>query len=188
MLNSLLYLNDYMRLPPERTPLEILDNPDWFPYFKDCIGAIDGSHIPAHVPSAERDRYRNRKGFLSQNVLAACTFGLRFCYVLSGWEGSAHDARVLQDAREKGFVIPEDKYYLGDAGYGLSSSVLTPYRGVRYHLQEYRRSNQRYVLVCDELLERAGPLTRCTGRRMHRNFSIFVTPPSGMRLSAFSAL
>ena len=28
------------------------------------------------------------------------------------------------------------KYYLGDAGYGLSKYVLTPYRGVRYHLVE----------------------------------------------------
>lgn len=35
---------------------------------------------------------------MSQNVLAACNFDLEFIYVLSGWEGSAHDAKVLNDA------------------------------------------------------------------------------------------
>ena len=29
------------------------------------------------------------------------------------------------------------KYYLGDAGFPLKSGLLTPYRGVRYHLKEY---------------------------------------------------
>ncbi|XP_047162616.1 protein ALP1-like [Vigna umbellata] len=31
------------------------------------------------------------------------------------------------------------KYYLGDAGFMLKNIVLTPYRGVRYHLKEYTR-------------------------------------------------
>ena len=68
------------------------------PYFKDCIGALDGTHIEAHVSLSEQPRYRNRKGTLSQNVLAACNFDLSFVYVLPGWEGSAHDGRVLSDA------------------------------------------------------------------------------------------
>jgi hypothetical protein len=29
------------------------------------------------------------------------------------------------------------KYYLGDAGFMLKKGVITPYRGVRYHLKEY---------------------------------------------------
>ena len=29
------------------------------------------------------------------------------------------------------------KYYLGDAGFMLKRQILTPYRGVRYHLKEY---------------------------------------------------
>ena len=36
----------------------------------------------------------------------------------------------------------EGKYYLGDAGYGLSKLVLTPYRGVRYHLREFEVNGQ----------------------------------------------
>ncbi|KAI3834535.1 hypothetical protein MKW92_015111, partial [Papaver armeniacum] len=51
-----------------------------------CIGAIDGTHIPAMVSEDEQDVYRNRKGFISQNVLVACSFDLQFQYVLAGWE------------------------------------------------------------------------------------------------------
>lgn len=50
------------------------------------------------ISGKDSSSYRNRKGQLSQNVLAACNFDLEFIYVLSGWEGSAHDAKVLQDA------------------------------------------------------------------------------------------
>ena len=42
-------------------------------------------------------------------MLAAISFDLKFTYVLAGWEGSAHDSRVLNDAliRPRGFSIPE---------------------------------------------------------------------------------
>lgn len=63
---------------------------------QDCIGIIDGLHIPAHVPAKDQSRFRNRKGVLSQNVLAACTFDLQFIFVYPGWEGSAADSRVLR--------------------------------------------------------------------------------------------
>ena len=41
-------------------------------------------------------------------MLAAISFGLKFTYVLAGWESSAHDSRVLNDAfaRSGGFSIP----------------------------------------------------------------------------------
>ena len=52
---------------------------------------------------------------------------MQFCYVLSGWEGIAHNGRVLAYAFDKDFKIPERKYYLGDAGYGLSKQVLVPF-------------------------------------------------------------
>jgi DDE superfamily endonuclease len=53
---------------------------------------------------------------------------MEFVYVLAGWEGSAHDVRVLEDAQlSYGFVIPKGKYWLGDAGYTNSKFVLSPY-------------------------------------------------------------
>lgn len=44
----------------------------------------------------DQARYRNRKQVISQNVFVACTFSMRFTYVLVGWEGSAHDGRLLR--------------------------------------------------------------------------------------------
>jgi DDE superfamily endonuclease len=68
---------------------------------------------------------------------------MRFRYILAGWEGSAHDGRVLQDAQTKHeFCTPKGKYWLGDAGYGCTEFVLAPYRGVRYHLKEQRLAGQ----------------------------------------------
>ncbi|KAJ3688955.1 hypothetical protein LUZ61_018119 [Rhynchospora tenuis] len=40
-------------------------------------------------------------------------------------------------------IIPEGKYYLVDAGFMTTSSLITPYRGTRYHLKEYSRNPPR---------------------------------------------
>ncbi|XP_031285456.1 uncharacterized protein LOC116144141 [Pistacia vera] len=45
--------------------LEISTNRKYYPFFKDCIGAIDGKHVYASVPLEFGDRYQNRKGTLS---------------------------------------------------------------------------------------------------------------------------
>jgi len=52
-------------------------------WLKDAVGAIDGTHIAANVPLEEQARYRNRKQVISQNVLVACTFDMKFTYVLA---------------------------------------------------------------------------------------------------------
>ena len=106
-------------------------------YFKNCLGAIDGSHFAIHVSSDDIPRYRNRKGTLSQNVLAACTFSSQFCYVLSGWEGSAADSQIFEDARRRGFHVPDGKFYLADAGFPICDALMVPYRNTRYHLREW---------------------------------------------------
>lgn len=65
------------------------------------------------VPKQKAPSFRNRKGDVSQNVLAACNFDLEFMYVLSGWEGSAHDSKVLNDAltrKTNRLPVPEGTY------------------------------------------------------------------------------
>ncbi|KAF0728661.1 hypothetical protein Ae201684_013619 [Aphanomyces euteiches] len=128
---------------PSWCPNEIQENPKWFPFFKDCIGALDGTHIPAFVPLNEQKPFRNRKGFFSQNVLGVCTFDMRFLYLLAGWEGSSSDGAVLEYAISHGLNIPDGKYFLGDAGYALTRKFITSYRGVRYHLRELTKSRCR---------------------------------------------
>ncbi|XP_024022350.1 uncharacterized protein LOC112091876 [Morus notabilis] len=72
---------------------------------------------------------------------------MKFMYMLSGWEGSAHDARVLESAletQEKKFPIPPPgKFYLVDSGYANTGCFLALYHGCTYHLQEYRARRGR---------------------------------------------
>ena len=73
------------------------------------MGAIDGTYVPANIPVEIQWKFRGQKEGTTQNVLAAITFDLKFIYVLAGWEGSAHDSRVLGDAlsRPNGLKISE---------------------------------------------------------------------------------
>ena len=77
------------------------------------MGAVDGIHIPVMVGVDEQGPFRNKNGLLSQNVLAACSFDLKFHYVLAGWEGSASDLRVLNSAltRRNKLQVPEGITY-----------------------------------------------------------------------------
>ncbi|KAM0881207.1 hypothetical protein ACQ4PT_033092 [Festuca glaucescens] len=125
--------------PSASTPMKIKGSYRWFPYFKDCTGAINGTHITARVPRSQAHAYRGRKHYTSQNVLAAVDFDMRFTYVLAGWEGSAHDATTLADSLERHDVlqVPEGKFYLADAGYACCPGFLPPFRSTRYHLNEF---------------------------------------------------
>lgn len=77
--------------------------------YQDCVGAIDGTHIRVKVFPRDAPRYRGRKDYPTQNVLAACTFDLKFTYVLPGWEGTASDSRIIKNAlrREDNLKIPQ---------------------------------------------------------------------------------
>ncbi|XVF86105.1 hypothetical protein PTKIN_Ptkin18bG0014400 [Pterospermum kingtungense] len=113
-------------------------------WFKGCLGALDGTHIKVHVKLTDIPRYRSRKGNIVTNVLGVCTPNIQFIYVLPGWEGSTADGRVLRDAitRRDGLKIPQGCYYLCDAGYTNGEGFLAPYRGQRYHLNEWRHGHQ----------------------------------------------
>jgi hypothetical protein len=57
----------------------------FYPYFKDCIGALDGTHNPAVLPTDIVAPFRNRKGFVSQNVLGVVNFDMTFCVSNRDW-------------------------------------------------------------------------------------------------------
>ncbi|KAH7841700.1 hypothetical protein Vadar_033186 [Vaccinium darrowii] len=150
-LRAVISMEEHFLKQPEgsQVPLEISASNRFYPYFKDYVGALDGTHVAVKVSSKDAPRYRGRKGYPTLNVLAACTFDLRFTYVLPGWEGTAYDSRIIKNAlaREDKLKIPNGKYYLVDAGYMLRSGLITPYRGVRYHLKEY--SNRPPQNACE---------------------------------------
>ena len=98
---------------------------------------MDGFHVPVVVPIKIQAEFWDRKNQTSTNNLVVVNFDRRITYLLVGWEGSCHDARLLSNARDRGFIIPHGKFVLADAGFRNEKDVLTPYRGVRYHLQEF---------------------------------------------------
>jgi hypothetical protein len=61
-----------------------LRNCRFYPYFKDCIGAIDGTHVPCVVPNDKFVQHLCHKGMTTQNVMAVCDFDMRFTFVLTG--------------------------------------------------------------------------------------------------------
>jgi hypothetical protein len=70
---------------------------------------------------------------------------MQFTYMLSGFQGSAVNARVYHVARLSDFMIPLGKLYLADAGYAACDELLVPYRSVHYHLAEWDRTGLLYV-------------------------------------------
>ncbi|PKA61560.1 hypothetical protein AXF42_Ash018848 [Apostasia shenzhenica] len=75
--------------------------------FKDAIGAIDGTHISAIISSTMHERFINRKGSMSQNVMMAVGFDSMIHFVVAGWGGSAADSIVLRWALENtDFFVP----------------------------------------------------------------------------------
>ncbi|XLR05394.1 uncharacterized protein [Arachis hypogaea] len=104
-----------------------------------CIGALDGTFIDVTVLKSDKSRYRTRKSRISTNVLGVCNQNMNFVYVLSDWKGSASDSRILRDAitQHNGLKILVRCYYLVDAGYTNGREFLSPYRNVRYHVNEW---------------------------------------------------
>lgn len=135
----------YVKLPAstDSTPHPIRTNPKFYPFFKNAIGAMDGTQINCFPPTDDNGASRNRKGGVSQNCLACCSFELMFTFIMSGYEGSAADAYLFYQARVSSLPIPDGKYYIADAGFGACNSLIVPYRGHRYHLAEWGRANIR---------------------------------------------
>ena len=79
--------------------------------FQNCLGAIDGTQISAWAPAEKQTSCRSRKTTITQNVMCVCDFNMLFTFVYSGWEGSAHDSKILLDAltnQEAGFPWPQE--------------------------------------------------------------------------------
>ncbi|KAF5367459.1 hypothetical protein D9758_003825 [Tetrapyrgos nigripes] len=111
------FRSKYLRHPdPDTVHRVILQNPKFYPFFKDCLGAVDGSHFLVRPPASARFPYRDRGGNLSQNILAACDWDMVFSFVMTGWEG-----------------------------FPLCDKLIVPFHNVRYHLCEWEAASIRPV-------------------------------------------
>ncbi|PKI72481.1 hypothetical protein CRG98_007148 [Punica granatum] len=136
------------------------DSDVWDMFIKHCIGAIDGTHVDACMPHANRVPYRDRNADISQNVFAACTHDMMFTYVMTGWEGSTHDSRIFADAASLDrFPAPRGRqYYVVDAGFSNIPGYLAPYKGERLFMEygdvwadydEFRNPPQQHGIRVD---------------------------------------
>jgi len=116
---------------------------NYFQEFAGCSGAIDGSHFAVNISGTEDQvhSWYNRKGYKSTNVMLVTNLLGKFCFCAVGAEGSMHDSSVTYNS---GFVsdylskLPNRVFVLGDAGFPLiDGRILTPFKGVRYHLSEF---------------------------------------------------
>ncbi|KAL3729019.1 hypothetical protein ACJRO7_033591, partial [Eucalyptus globulus] len=100
VLKAIIKLSKEIIKPPsfDVIPEEILMDPSHKRYFKDCVGALDGTHVNAIIPVSQQVRFRGRRGTTTQNVLCVCSFDMKFTCVYAGWEGSTNDCRVLSAA------------------------------------------------------------------------------------------
>nr|XP_009798292.1 PREDICTED: uncharacterized protein LOC104244544 isoform X1 [Nicotiana sylvestris] len=126
-------------------------NGRYLPFFRDCIGALDGTHVKARLPQGQEIPYIGRKGYPTQNILVGVDFNMCFIFAWAGWEGAAHDSRIFGEALrrpELNFPRPiGNKYYLVDAGYPHMKGYMAPYKGdnMRYHLAQFRRGATRQL-------------------------------------------
>nr|CAD1824762.1 unnamed protein product [Ananas comosus var. bracteatus] len=129
-------------------PPQIRNNVRFWPHFEGAIGAIDGTLIRAVIPKEDQIPYIGRQPYPMQNIMAVCDFNMVFTFVVAGWPGATHDARIFTTTLNNyGHIFPhppEGKYYLVDAGYPNIKGYLGPYTGgdVRYHIHEFKRGSQ----------------------------------------------
>nr|KAJ0186751.1 hypothetical protein LSAT_V11C900455460 [Lactuca sativa] len=75
---------------------------------------------------------------------------MMFTFVVTGWEGIAHDSRILSEALTNPHapfpLPPSDKYYLSDAAYANIRGFMAPYHNVRRE-----RLRDEYFSRYDEL-------------------------------------
>ncbi|KAH7959370.1 hypothetical protein HPB49_010622 [Dermacentor silvarum] len=97
---------------------------------RNTIGCIEGCHIEINTPSESAPSYSNRKTFPSIILRGLCDNRNSFIDLLVGFQGSAHDARLL---KEGPFLTDAGSncgggYLMGDSDDPLLPWRMTPYR------------------------------------------------------------
>ena len=158
-------LPDHIRTPDAQKLLEMATffNNKW--RVPQCVGAIDGSHIPIVAPELFARDYHNRKGFHSIILQAVVDGKGLFWDVCVGFPGSVHDARVLKQSHlwdiSEGQMFKQNistisgrdigQYIIGDPAYPMKtwlmksfadSGRLTPQQ-LRYN---FRLSSARAIV------------------------------------------
>lgn len=99
--------------------------------------ALDSAYILMYILEYKYCFYQNKKRWLLKNILVICDFDMRFWFILPNWKRSTYDSKIFKDTiNKKGFVIPNKKYWLANAGYLNFNHLFTSYKSIYYHLKK----------------------------------------------------
>ena len=181
IVNKLLPI--YIRIPEGDTLKEVVRQFQSKYNFPQCIGAIDGSHIPIVAPSEFPADYYNRKGWHSVILQALVDHEYRFMNLSVGYPGRAHDARVLANSlvfqkAQAGTLLPDWKkricgtdvplVILGDPAYPLLPWLMKPFvdhGGLTGQQKAFNYSLSRARIVVENAFGRLKGRWRCLLKR-----------------------
>ena len=156
----------YVRLPKGDEVLSVVRGFQDKWGFPQCIGAIDGTHIPILPPHEFQSDYYNRKGWHSIVMQAVVDDAYQFRDVCIGWPGRVHDARIfanssLFQAGTNGSLFHHSTRHfngvevplllIGDPAYPLLDWLMKPFQdngrlSREHHVFNYRLSRARIVV------------------------------------------
>ena len=135
-------LNKYIEFPTGDKLDELVDGFKTKWGVPQCVGAVDGCHIPISSPAMNRTDYYNRKGWYSMILHGIVDHSYRFIDINVGWPGSVHDARVFahssiyKNITDNNF-LPDKSitlngvniplYLIGDSAYSLQTWLMKPF-------------------------------------------------------------
>ncbi|WVZ97489.1 hypothetical protein U9M48_043019 [Paspalum notatum var. saurae] len=148
-LLAVLKLHHLLHKTPEPIPEDSVD--ETWKYLKNCLQALDGTHIKVTVPARLKERYRSRKADIVTNVIGVCAPDMQFIYIRSFIYYLAGRVLLMTvvclemlfqgqmgcESPKANFVLATHIwcYYLVDAGY------TNPYRGQQNHLGGWTAQN-----------------------------------------------
>ena len=160
-------LTSYIKVPTGNDMQKVVDGFESRWGFPQCVGAIDGSHIPIAAPALNHTDYYNRKGWYSMLVQAVVDHDYLFRDICVGWPGSVHDARVFANSMLYRRITEDDLIakggtrtllgntvpvnIIGDAAYPLETWLMKPFTDNGSLTEEekcfnYRLSRARMVV------------------------------------------
>ena len=151
-------LPEYIRMPQANALKEVVSSFASEYNFPQCVGAVDGTHIPITSPQECPADYFNRKGWHSVIMQGTVNNRGLFIDVYIGWPGRVHDARVFVNSSlfKKGrdeVLFPNwikkmgnkdvPLVLLGDPAYPLLSWLMKPFTDNGHLTTQQRNFNYR---------------------------------------------
>ncbi|XP_049885031.1 putative nuclease HARBI1 [Pectinophora gossypiella] len=132
-LNHDHFRQKYIRFPRTRGDRRVIKQGFYQKFgMPGVLGCIDGTHIAIVKPTQYEHRYFNRKRYHSINAQIVCDSEYNILSVDAGHGGGDHDAFVWNNHALKAHLEQlnqtqnETVWFLGDSGYPLRPTVMTP--------------------------------------------------------------